>query len=49
MFSVIKWYCDSCTRTVEKVTGRLLQLELGQARLMDVVSMKVRIWMRRLD
>ena len=33
--SAIKWYCDSCARTVEKVNGRLLQLEMGQARLMD--------------
>ena len=27
--SAIKWYCDSCARTVEKVNGRLLQLEMG--------------------
>ena len=33
--SAIKWYCDSCARTVEKVNGRLLQLEMGQVRLMD--------------
>ena len=33
--SAIKWYCDSCARTVEKVNGRLLQLEMGQMRLMD--------------
>ena len=33
--SAIKWYCDSCARTVEKVNGRLLQLEMGQARLME--------------
>ena len=33
--SAIKWYCDSCARTVEKVNGRLLQLEMGQGRLMD--------------
>ena len=31
--SAIKWYYDSCARTVEKVNGRLLQLEIGQARL----------------
>ena len=34
-YSAIKWYCDSCARTVEKVNGRLLQLEMGQVRLMD--------------
>ena len=33
--SAIKWYCDSCARTVKKVNGRLLQLEMGQVRLMD--------------
>ena len=33
--SAIKWYCDSCARTLEKVNGRLLQLEMGQVRLMD--------------
>ena len=33
--SAIKWYCDSCAKTVEKVNGRLLQLEMGQARLVD--------------
>ena len=33
--SAIKWYCDSCARTVDKVNGRLLQLEMGQVRLMD--------------
>ena len=33
--SAIKWYCDSCARTVEKVDERLLQLEMGQVRLMD--------------
>ena len=33
--SAIKWYCDSCARAVEKVNGRLLQLEMGQVRLMD--------------
>ena len=33
--SAIKWYCDSYARTVEKVNGRLLQLEMGQVRLMD--------------
>ena len=27
--SAIKWYCDSCARTVEKVNGRLLKLENG--------------------
>ena len=32
--SAIKWYCDSCARTVGKVNGRLLQLEMGQVRLM---------------
>ena len=26
---------DSCARTVEKVNGKLLQLEMGQVRLMD--------------
>ena len=31
----IKWYCDSCSITVEKVNGRLLLLEIGQLRLMD--------------
>ena len=33
--SAIKWYCDSCARSEEKVNGRLLQLEMGQVRLMD--------------
>ena len=33
--SAIKWYCDSCARTVEKVNGRLLQLEMSQVRLID--------------
>ena len=32
--SALKWYCNSCARTVEKVNGRLLQLERGQVRLM---------------
>ena len=36
--SAIKWYCDSCARTVEKVNGRLLQLEMGQVRLMDEMA-----------
>ena len=36
--SAIKWYCDSCARTVEKVNGRLLQLEMGQVRLMDEIE-----------
>ena len=36
--SAIKWYCDSCARTVEKVNGRLLKLEVGHARLMDEVE-----------
>ena len=32
--SAIKWYCDSCARTVKTVNGRLLKLEMGQVRLM---------------
>ena len=36
--AAIKWYCDSCARTVEKVNGRLLQLEMGQVRLMDEIE-----------
>ena len=38
--SAIKWYCDSCAITVEKVNGRLQQLEMGQviSRLMDEMA-----------
>ena len=31
----MEWYCDSCARTVENINVRLLQLEMGQVRLMD--------------
>ena len=33
--SAIKWYCDSCSRTVEGVNRRLEELERGQAKLME--------------
>ena len=36
--SAIKWYCASCARTVDKVNGRLMQLEMGQVRLMDEIE-----------
>ena len=32
--SVIRWYCDSCSRTVEGVNRRLDELERRQVKLM---------------
>ena len=33
--SAIKWYCDSCSRTVEGVNKRLEELERGQVKLIE--------------